>query len=114
MEDSPSLRNCQNQKSHPSLSHIEQECRESLIQGKIHNQRNSKDDKVLESYVIHSLRSLNNMAISLSQKRGKNQKGSLCVHETPILRITFMILTDNSSVITNDTQRPQEYPHHQQ
>ena len=34
-EDNPSQRNCQNQLSHPSLSHIEQECEESLIQGKI-------------------------------------------------------------------------------
>ena len=31
---------CQNQLSHPGLSHIEQECRESLIQGKIQNQQN--------------------------------------------------------------------------
>ena len=30
-EDKPSQRNCQNQLSQPSLSHIEQECQESLI-----------------------------------------------------------------------------------
>ena len=35
-EDNSSQRNCKNQLSHPSLSHIEQECQESLIQGKIH------------------------------------------------------------------------------
>ena len=29
-EDKPSKRNCQNQSSHPSLFHIEQECQESL------------------------------------------------------------------------------------
>ena len=40
-EDNPSQRNCQNQLSHPGLSHIEQECQESLIQGKIQNQQNS-------------------------------------------------------------------------
>ena len=40
MEDNPSHRNCQNQLSHPSLSQIEQECQESLIQGKIHIQQN--------------------------------------------------------------------------
>ena len=40
-EDNLSQRNCQNQLSHPGLSHIEQECQESLIQGKIHNQQNS-------------------------------------------------------------------------
>ena len=30
-----------NQGNHPSLSHIEPECQESLIQGKIHIQQNS-------------------------------------------------------------------------
>ena len=39
-ENNPSHRNCQNQLSHPDLYHIEQECQESLIQGKIHNQNN--------------------------------------------------------------------------
>ena len=38
--DNPSHRNCQNQLSHSSLSSIEQECLESLIQGKIHIQQN--------------------------------------------------------------------------
>ena len=42
-EDNLSQRNCQNQLSHPGLSHTEQECQESLIQGKIHNQQNSND-----------------------------------------------------------------------
>ena len=42
-EDNLSQRNCQNQLSHPGLSHIEQECQESLIQGKIHNQQNSNE-----------------------------------------------------------------------
>ena len=40
-EDSPSQRNCQNQLSHPRLSHIQQECQESLIQEKIQIQQNS-------------------------------------------------------------------------
>ena len=40
-EDNLSQTNCQNQLSHPGLSHTEQECQESLIQGKIHNQQNS-------------------------------------------------------------------------
>ena len=39
-ENNPSHRNCQNQLSYPDLYHIEQECQESLIQGKIHNQQN--------------------------------------------------------------------------
>ena len=37
---SGSQRNCKNQLSHPCLSHIEQECQGSLIQGKIHIQQN--------------------------------------------------------------------------
>ena len=39
-EDNLSQRNCQNQLSHRGLSHIEQECQENLIQGKIHIQQN--------------------------------------------------------------------------
>ena len=40
-EDKPS----QGQLSHPSLPHIEQECRESLIQRNNHNQQNSQSTK---------------------------------------------------------------------
>ena len=40
MEDNPSQRNCQNQLSHPSLSHREQECQESLIPENIYIQQN--------------------------------------------------------------------------
>ena len=43
-EDNLSQKNCQSQLSHPGLSHTEQECQESLIQGKIHNQQNSNED----------------------------------------------------------------------
>ena len=39
-EDNLSQCNCQNQLRHPSLSHIEQECQKSLIQGKIYIQQN--------------------------------------------------------------------------
>ena len=39
-EDNLSKGNYQNQLSHPGLSHTEQECQESLIQGKICNQQN--------------------------------------------------------------------------
>ena len=39
-EDNFSQRDFQNQLSHTGLSHIEQECQESFIQGKIHNQQN--------------------------------------------------------------------------
>ena len=40
-EDNLSQRNCPNQLSDPGLTHTEQECQESLVQGKIHNQQNS-------------------------------------------------------------------------
>ena len=39
IEDNSSQRNCQNQLSHLTLSHIKQECQEGLIQGKIHIQQ---------------------------------------------------------------------------
>ena len=42
-EDNLSQKNCRNQLSHPGLSHTKQECQESLIQGKIHNQQNSNE-----------------------------------------------------------------------
>ena len=42
-EDNPSQRNCKNQLNHPGLSHLEQECQESLIKAKIHNQKNSNE-----------------------------------------------------------------------
>ena len=41
-KDNHSQRNCQNELSHPGLSHTEQECQESLIQGKIHNQNSNE------------------------------------------------------------------------
>ena len=41
--NNPPQRNCQNQLSHPSLSHIDPECWESLIQRKIHVHQNSKE-----------------------------------------------------------------------
>ena len=42
-DDNLSQRNYQNQLSHPGLSNTEQECQESLIQGKIYNQQNSNE-----------------------------------------------------------------------
>ena len=39
-ESNPSQRNCQNQLSHPSLSHIEQERQDSLIEVNIHIEQN--------------------------------------------------------------------------
>ena len=43
-EDNLSQRKCQNQLSHPGLSHTDQECQESSIQGKIHNQQSLNED----------------------------------------------------------------------
>ena len=44
-EDNASQGNRQNQLSHPGLSYIQQECQESLIQRKIHNQQNSTEGR---------------------------------------------------------------------
>ena len=45
-----------------------------------------------------------NTAISLGQKSGQNQKGRLQVHETRIIKVIFMILTENPFAVANDTQ----------
>ena len=48
--NNPSLRNCHNQLSHTSLSHIEKECQESLPLEKIHIEQNLNQDlKYLKS-----------------------------------------------------------------
>ena len=39
----------------------------------------------------------------IEPKIGKNQKGRLWVHETLILEVFFVSLTQNSSIVTNDT-----------
>ena len=51
------------------------------------------------------------MVISFWPNTGKNQKTILCVHEKPILETSFVTLTEKSSIITNNTLVPQEYPH---
>ena len=53
--------------------------------------------------------SSDNMAISL--KICQKQKSRLQVHDTPILEVICVTLTENSSVVTNDTQWPRKYPH---
>ena len=55
---------------------------------------------------LSGLCTFKNMTISLSQKRSKNQKGTLRVHETPMLEATFVTLSENVSVLINDTKRP--------
>ena len=47
---------------------------------------------------------------SLRQKQKTEDR--LIVHETTILEVIFVTLTENSSAITNDTEGPQKYPHH--
>ena len=44
------MKNYQNQLSHPGLSHTEQECQDSLIQGKIRNQQNSNEGLEYRAY----------------------------------------------------------------
>ena len=59
---------------------------------------------------LFSLYPFDNMAIIHELKIGQKQKGKLWVHETSILEVFFVTLTENSSVVTNDTQGPQKYP----
>ena len=40
-------------------------------------------------------------------------KSRLGVHETLILEVIFVNLTENISVVENDTKGLQKYPHHQ-
>ena len=51
--------------------------------------------------------------ILMSQNRGKNQKGRLRIHETLFLEVVFLTLSESSSVVTHDTNRPREYAHDQ-
>ena len=56
-----SQRNFQNQLSHPGLSHIEQECQESLIQGKI---QSAKFEQKPEIFVKLSFKELRDSKLS--------------------------------------------------
>ena len=40
----PNRKIVNNNLSHPSLSHMEQECQKSFLQGKIHSHRDSKEN----------------------------------------------------------------------
>ena len=42
----------------------------------------------------------------------RNTKIRMYIHEKPNLEVSFVTPTKNSSVITNDTQVPWEYPYH--
>ena len=55
---------------------------------------------------LSGLCTFDNMAF-INSKTAKNQKRRLLVLETPI--IIFVILSENSSVVTNDTQGPKRY-----
>ena len=52
------------------------------------------------------------MALIHWVKNKTKQKSRLWVHDSPILKVIFATLTENSSVVTNDTQGSQKYPHH--
>ena len=69
---------------------------------------NGKANRELCDSKLSSLCAFDNMAIALSQKSGKNQKGCLWVQETPILEIIFVTLSEDSPVTANYTQGPRE------
>ena len=51
---------------------------------------------------LSGLHPFDNMTINHWVKICQNHKGRLWVHKTPILEETFVTITENSSVITND------------
>ena len=62
MEENLSQKNCQDQLSHASLSHIEQECQDSLIQGK--DSRSTKLEQRPRIFVKLSFRELYDSKLS--------------------------------------------------
>ena len=50
---------------------------------------------MLSDSKLHGFYAFANTAISLGQKSGQNQKKGLRVHETRIIKVIFMILTEN-------------------
>ena len=46
-------------------------------------------------------------------KKGQKQKGSLWVCDSSIFEGIFVTFTENLSAVTNNTQGPSKYPHHQ-
>ena len=130
-----SQRNCQNQLSHLSLFHIEQECQEEFNSRKDSHStkfewrpsfRELCDSKFFFSILYFTLRynvhleifnrSINNssniiLIISpyfIELQIGQKQKGRQWVYEAPIFEVIFVTLTENSLVVTNDTQGPPE------
>ena len=111
-KNNASQRNCQDQLSHPSLSDIELEYQESLIFGKdLYSTKFEWRPWIyvkLKYFLCYSklfgMHPLDNMAIIHWVKNMLKQKGKLWVHETPILEVIFVALTEDSSIVTDDTQ----------
>ena len=77
-------REIDNKLSHPTLSYLEQEYQESLIQGKIHIQKKVKQNprilvklnfRDLCDLKLSDFHAFDSMAIKMNQKRDKNWKG---------------------------------------
>ena len=51
--------------SHPGLSHIEQECQESLIQEKIHNQQHSNEGLKYSSSTTFEIYAIQNYLVDI-------------------------------------------------
>ena len=61
---------------------------------------------------LSGLHPFDNMVIIHCVKIGEKQKGKVSAHETQILEVIFVTITENSFVITNGTQGTQKCPHH--
>ena len=62
---------------------------------------------VIQGYLVYIL-----LIKFIELKIGQEQKGRLGVHETSILAVIFVTLTESSSVLTNNTQGTRKYPHY--
>ena len=120
-KDNVSLRNWQNQWSHPSLCHIEQECQGSLIQDITQSNKLKSmpwifvklSFRELCDSNLYGLHPFDNMALIHRVKKNRSKtEGKVWVHETQILEVIFMTVTENASFVTNYTQEPDKYPHH--
>ena len=62
---------------------------------------------------LYGLHPFDNMALIHRVKKNRSKtEGKVWVHETQILEVIFMTVTENASFVTNYTQEPDKYPHH--
>ena len=62
---------------------------------------------------LYGLHPFDNVALIHRVKKNRSKtEGKVWVHETQILEVIFMTVTENAFFVTNYTQEPDKYPHH--